>query len=56
MGFMVQSHLPILRSAYKRINDLSPNANESVNKVLTVIQKAIANVESKLKEEEGLYA
>jgi len=56
MGFMVQSHLPTLRSAYKRINELSPNANDSVNKVLAFIQKAIANVENKLKEEQALYA
>ena len=53
---MVQSHLPTLRSAYKRINELSPNANDSVNKVLAFIQKAIANVENKLKEEQALYA
>lgn len=57
MGFMVQSHLPTLRSGYKRIKELKSEANaEQVNMILPYIEKAINSVEQKLKEEEGLYA
>ena len=57
MGFMVQSHLPTLRSSYKRINELkSSENNESVDKILLVIRKAINSVEKKLKAEQTMYA
>lgn len=56
MGFLVQSHLPTLHSAYRRINELSSKHNSSVAKILALIQKAITNVECKLKEEQALYA
>jgi hypothetical protein len=57
MGFMVQSHLPTLRSSYMRINELrSSENNESVDKILLVIKKAINSVEKKLKAEQTMYA
>jgi len=57
MGFMVESHLPTLRSGYKRIRELQNKKNtESVSKILHWIDKAIDSIESKLKNEEGMYA
>lgn len=56
MGFMVQSHLPTLRSSYKRINELKTLDNiEAVNKILLAIEHAITSVEKKLKAEKVLY-
>lgn len=57
MGFMVESHLPTLRSAYKRIKSLALDSQkDSVGRVLSFIDKAIKSVEKRLEEEEGLYA
>lgn len=56
MGFMVEQHLPILRSGYKRIKEFKTSRNtESIFKILKVLDKAIISIENKLKEEEGLY-
>lgn len=56
MGFMVQSHLPTLHSGYKRIKELRTEENaEQVDKIMLFIEKAINNVEHKLKAEESLY-
>ena len=55
IGFMVEHHLPTLRSAYKRITELKTVKNEeSVFKMLQYIKKAIASVNTKLKEDECL--
>ncbi|HCH5266173.1 TPA: hypothetical protein NKY76_002887 [Vibrio parahaemolyticus] len=56
MGFMLEQHLPILRSGHHRIRKLKSIKNaESVNKILHFIEKAIQNIEAKL-EEESFYA
>ena len=56
MGFMVQHHLPTLRSGYKRIRELQNDRNvESVSKILQFIEKAMTTIEAKLAEEEYLY-
>lgn len=56
MGFMIASHLPMLRSAHKRIQELTHVGHQdSVSKVLLFIEKAINSIENKLKMEEGLY-
>lgn len=56
MGFMVQHHLPTLRSGYKRIRELQNDRNvESVSKILQFIEKAMTTIETKLAEEEDLY-
>ncbi len=56
MGFMLEQHLPTLRSGYNRIRKLKSIKNtESVNKILHFIEKAISNIEAKL-EEENSYA
>lgn len=58
MGFMVQEHLPTLYSARKRISSLSKSvANKAkLDKILDSITLAINSIETKLKEEEVLYA
>ena len=57
MGFMIEQHLPTLRSGYKRIKELKSTKNEgSVIKILNVLEKAIKSIEEKLKEEASLYA
>lgn len=54
MGFMVEQHLPMLRSGFKRVKELqTENNTESVSKILHMINKAIQSIEKKLKEEEG---
>lgn len=56
MGFMVESHLPALRSAHNRIKDLHSTENTvSVNKILALIKGAIESIEEKLKSEEAFY-
>ncbi len=56
MGFMLEQHLPILRSGHHRIRKLKSKKNaESVNKILHFIEEAILNIEAKL-EEESFYA
>ncbi|GLX84556.1 hypothetical protein tloyanaT_08080 [Thalassotalea loyana] len=57
MGFMVEHHLPTMRSAEKRIGEFQSNYNgEQITKMLGWIRKAIDNIEKKLNEEECLYA
>jgi hypothetical protein len=57
LGFMVQWHLPTLRSGYKRIKEMQSSANaESVGVILSHIDDAIKSVEEKLKAEDRLYA
>ena len=57
MGFMIEDHLPTLKSAYKRIRDLRSSAKnkDSVDKILSIIIDAINTVELKLKEEAQNY-
>ncbi|MDO6444186.1 hypothetical protein Q4493_00210 [Colwellia sp. 1_MG-2023] len=56
MGFMIESHLPILKSGYRRLRELQNESNaESVIKILNVIERAISNIETKLAEEEVQY-
>ncbi|MFS1870102.1 hypothetical protein [Vibrio lentus] len=56
MGFMLEQHLPILRSGYKRIKELESDKNSgNVRKILYVIEEAIASIETKL-QEDSLYA
>jgi hypothetical protein len=56
MGFMIEQHLPTLRSGYNKIKELKSTKNEgSVIKILNVLEKAIKSIEDKLKEEGGLY-
>ena len=54
MGFMLEAHLPTLRSGYKRIKDLQSSCQnkEAVTKVLNTIERAISSIESKLNQEE----
>ncbi|EGQ9121133.1 hypothetical protein BS015_RS15990 [Vibrio parahaemolyticus] len=58
MGFMVQEHLPTLYSARKRISRLSKSVvnKAKLDKILDSITLAINSIETKLKEEEVLYA
>jgi hypothetical protein len=52
MGFMIEHHLPTLRSAERRIRELQSNSNvEQVTKILGWIQKAIDSIEKKLNAE-----
>ncbi|MBU2919148.1 hypothetical protein KO505_14470 [Psychrosphaera sp. F3M07] len=56
MGFMIESHLPMLRSAHKRIQELTHIGHQdSVDKVLSFIEKAITSIENKVITEKGLY-
>ncbi|USD59732.1 hypothetical protein J4N45_14610 [Vibrio sp. SCSIO 43140] len=57
LGFMVQDHLPTLRSAYKRIKDLrsSSPTPESVDQILSKIFCSINAIEQKLEEEMYRY-
>jgi hypothetical protein len=57
MGFMLEAHLPTLRSGYKRIKELQPSSQnkEAVTKILNTIERAISSIESKLKHEELIY-
>lgn len=57
MGFMVEHHLPTLRSADRKIRDLRTDSNEEqINKMLSWIHRAIDSIETKLRDEEYLYA
>jgi len=57
MGFMVEHHLPTLRSADRKIRDLRTDSNEEqINKMLSWIHRAIDRIEAKLRNEEYLYA
>ena len=52
-GFMLEAHLPTLRSGYKRIKQLQSPALHAgaVTKILEVIETAIKTIESKLQQE-----
>lgn len=57
MGFMVEPHLPILRSGKKRLEELKTEKNsEQLNKITASIETAIISIQEKLKTEEALYA
>jgi hypothetical protein len=56
-GFLLEAHLPTFKSSWKRIKELRNEKNAaSVDKILAEITKAINSIESKVKEEEELYA
>ncbi|MCF7505806.1 MULTISPECIES: hypothetical protein [unclassified Vibrio] len=56
-GFFLEAHLPTLKSSWKRIKELRSEKNVvSVDKILAAITKAIDAIESKIMEEERLYA
>ncbi|WP_240513382.1 hypothetical protein [Vibrio splendidus] len=56
-GFLLEAHLPTLKSSWKRIKELRSEENAvSVDKILAAITKAIDAIESKIMEEERLYA
>ena len=56
-GFMLEAHLPTLKSSWKRIKELrNKKSADNVDKILAAITKAINAIESKVKEEEELYA
>ncbi|EHR1107752.1 hypothetical protein KS880_002293 [Vibrio parahaemolyticus] len=56
-GFLLEAHLPTLKSSWKRIKELRSEENAvSVDKILAAITKAIDAIESKITEEEKLYA
>ena len=57
LGFLLEAHLPTLKSSWKRIRELRNEKNaDSVDKILAAISKAMNAIESKVKEEEALYA
>lgn len=56
MGFMVEHHLPTLRSAERKIRELRSNSNaEQVTKILGWVNKSIDSIKTKLNAEENLY-
>ncbi|WP_259346323.1 hypothetical protein [Vibrio diabolicus] len=56
-GFLLEAHLPTFKSSWKRIKELRNEKNAaSVDKILAAITKAMNAIESKVKEEEALYA
>ncbi|MDU0114011.1 hypothetical protein RT723_13575 [Psychrosphaera aquimarina] len=56
MGFMVQHHLPTIRSAEKRVKEMRLDSNaEKVDKMLYWFSKAIESIETKLYVEEELH-
>ena len=56
-GFLLEVHLPTLKSSWKRIKELRNEKNaDSVDKILAAITKAMNAIERKVKEEEELYA
>lgn len=56
-GFLLEAHLPTLKSSWKRITELRNEKNAaSVDKILAAISKAIDAIESKSMEEKKLYA
>lgn len=56
MGFMVQHHLPTLRSSERRVKEMRLDSNtEKVDKMLYWIRKATESIETKLRAEEELY-
>ncbi|MBG9994428.1 hypothetical protein I6F50_05080 [Pseudoalteromonas sp. NZS127_1] len=55
LGFMLESHLPTLRSGYKRIKQLQSSNSEAVAKILGAIETAIRTIELKLQQESTIY-
>lgn len=56
-GFLLEAHLPTLKSSRKRIKELRNKENATkVDPILAAIKKAIDAIESKITEEEALYA
>ncbi|MFS1956568.1 hypothetical protein [Vibrio cyclitrophicus] len=56
-GFLLEAHIPTLKSSWKRIKELRNEKNAaSVDKILAAITKAMNAIERKVKEEEELYA
>ncbi|EJF7265703.1 hypothetical protein M8475_003563 [Vibrio parahaemolyticus] len=56
MGFLLEAHLPTLRSGWKRIKELRNDNNASnVDKILVAIDKAVTSIEEKVKEEGRMY-
>ncbi|MGR5452256.1 hypothetical protein ACP3V3_21400 [Vibrio sp. PNB22_3_1] len=56
-GFLLEAHLPTLKSSWKRIKELRSERNAaSVDTILAEITKAMNAIESKVKEEKELYA
>jgi hypothetical protein len=53
LGFMLEGHLPTLRSGYRRIKELQPTHpnKDAISKILNAIEKAIVDIELKLKQE-----
>ncbi|MBG9994431.1 hypothetical protein I6F50_05095 [Pseudoalteromonas sp. NZS127_1] len=44
--FMIEHHMPLLRSGYKRIKQLENSDNQNnILKILNMIEKAISNIE-----------
>lgn len=57
IGFLLEAHLPTLKSSWKRIKELRSEKNaDNVDKILAAITKAMNAIESKVKEEEEFYA
>lgn len=57
LGFMLENHLPTLRSGYKRIRELqstSPN-KEQVGQILSAIENSISAIEFKLEQDRLNY-
>jgi hypothetical protein len=52
MGFMLEGHLPTLRSGYKRIKELQPasSSKKEVTKILDATKTAISAIEAKLEQ------
>ena len=56
MGFMVQHHLPMMRSTERKVKEIRLDSNaEKVDKMLYWIRKAIESIETKLHVEKELY-
>lgn len=56
-GFLLEAHLPTLKSGWKRIKELRNEKNAAkVAPILVFITKAINAIENKVREEEALYA
>ncbi|HIF9258720.1 TPA: hypothetical protein ACX6RA_001776 [Photobacterium damselae] len=55
-GFLLEAHLPTLKSSWKRISELRNDRNAAnVDKILTAINDAINAIENKIQEEAKLY-
>ncbi|EAR56575.1 hypothetical protein SKA34_01672 [Photobacterium sp. SKA34] len=55
-GFLLEAHLPTLKSSWKRISELRNDMNAAnVDKILSAINDAINEIEHKIQEEAKLY-